>query len=258
MSTIRKFLAIAIFTPCLFAPVAAHSKQVLKMRTDEWCPIACAPGPRPGLFIEVLQNALDPKQFEIDYQLINFARAISDARDGKTEGVVGLAVSDAPDLIFHKEPISAVSYEFFALKDKNWKYKGSFDGTKIGVINSYTYDDTITKLIEAKDPHFVVVSGNDAQEQLIRMLNAGRIDAFYESAEVFRETVLKMKLNPDNYKSAGAPAQTPQKLFVAFSPKLQNAKQLAAMVDQGLKKMRKNGQYKKLIEKYGVKDWKSR
>lgn len=233
----------------------AAAAEKLRLRSDYWCPFACEPGPRPGLIMEVLKEILGPQGYEFDYQLINFARAIEEARAGRTEGVVGAAVSDAPDFVFSKEAIAAVTYEVMTLKTKPWKYTGKLQ-KKIGVINSYTYDDTMNRLIEKKDPNIIVVSGNNAQDQAIQMLNAGRIDGFYESPQVFKENLLRLKMNPDLYQSAGGPPQAPQLLYMAISPKYPNAQKLAGQIEAGVKKMRQSGQFKKLLDKYGLKDWK--
>jgi len=248
--------AAVILALMIGAPIfcGAEELKTLKLRSDFLCPYACEPGDHPGIIPEIVQNILGKKGYKIDYQLINWARAISDTREGLYDGLIGAAVSDAPDFIFPTEHQASAVYEFFTLKKNPWKYNGQLEGKKIAVINGYSYDSTISNFIRKKDSRFVVITGERAQEKMAKMLLANRVNVIYENPEAFRETLKKLKINKEDFQSAGAPQQIPQKLFVAFSPKKKNSKQLANEIDLGMKKFRKTEEFKKLLQKYGMKD----
>lgn len=248
-------LATIIFSQSLWASSPADSKtptssETIVAKTDLWCPLACQPGENPGLVVEILTEVMKKHGVKVEYSLLNWARTLEDTRAGKVDAVTGCAKTDAPDFIFPASPQAKVKFEAFTLKDKPWKYKGNFTGKKIGVINGYTYDETINKLIENKAPEFVVVSGESGLESLVNMLRAGRIDMLYENSGVFQNWLTQNKQNFSDFATAGAPTQDYQEIYVAFSPKLKNAKVYAAWVDEEMKAMKKNGKLAALKKKY--------
>lgn len=257
-----KFEIQILFLVLLFTVISgqvfaqSESIKVLKLRSDAWCPLACESVESPGLIVEITRKILEPQGYKIDFAIINWARAVSDTREGVFDGIAGASVGDAPDFVFPKEEQALVTYEIFTLNRSHWKFNGKWDGRKIAVINGYNYDETVNNLIEKKHPSFVVVSGDNAQEQIMKMLLAGRVDAVYENPAVFRHNIEILKLKESDFRSAGAPSQKPQKTFVAFGPKLKDAKVIAGLIDQGMKTLKRNGDLKKLMEKYHFKSGK--
>jgi polar amino acid transport system substrate-binding protein len=247
-----KFSSIVLALILCFFANQGKAVETLKLRSDLWCPYACEPGKKPGVLVEIAQKILEPLGYKIDYQLLNFARVVSDTRVGIYDGVIGAAKVDAPDFTFPKDSQVSVTFEFFNLKTSPWKYKGSLEDKKITIINGYNYDPSVNNFIAQKDPHFVVVSGEDAQEQMVRMLVGHRSDALYEAKAVFMETVSRMKLDANQFQSAGAPSQKPQQIYIAFSPKNKNSQKLAEEIDAGMKKLRRSGELKKIYSKYGL------
>lgn len=247
-----KFSSIVLVVILSVFAKQSSAAETLKLRSDLWCPYACEPGDKPGALVEIAQKVLEPLGYKIDYQLVNFARAVSDTRAGVYDGVIGAAKVDAPDFVFPKDSQVSVTFEFFNLKTSSWKYKGSLDDKKITVINGYNYDEFVNKFLAEKDPHFIVVSGDDAQEQMVRMLVSHRTDALYEAKAVFMETVGRLKMDANQFQSAGSPSQKPQQIYIAFSPKNKRSQKLAQEIDAGMKKLRRSGELKKIYSKYGL------
>jgi polar amino acid transport system substrate-binding protein len=84
-------------------------------------------------------------------------------------------------------------------------------------------------------------------------LALGRLDGIIEDPYVMQHIIAKQKLK-DKVVLAGCGEPTP--LYVAFSPKLKNARKLARLFDDGLVELRRNGQLAKILAKYGLNDWK--
>ncbi len=82
----------------------------------------------------------------------------------------------------------------------------------------------------------------------------GRIDAFPEDRMVanwhFKQNSLSGKV-----KEAGI-AVDKEKLYIAFSPKLATSKQYADLFAKGIIQLRQTGQLEKILNRYGLKDWK--
>ena len=82
------------------------------------------------------------------------------------------------------------------------------------------------------------------------MLRAGRIDALYENPGVFENWVDRSRQNFSDFQSAGAPQQTAQELFVAFGPKVKEAKLYAKWLGEETQAMQKDGRLQALKKKY--------
>lgn len=227
--------------------------KVLTLKSDPWCPFNCEDKDKDlGFVVDMTKSILEKKGYKINYKNINYARAIQETRNGETDGIVGCAKEDAPDFVFPEEAQAETSFEYFTLKDSTFKYGGlaSLKGKKIGVINSYTYDPETNDEIQKKNPSFVIVSGDEGLAQLLKMLDAKRIDALVESGDVLNSYLQKNIIGMKKYKVAGIPKQVPQKIYVCFSPKIKNAKELAHDISEGTKALKKSGEYAKLLKKY--------
>lgn len=252
-----QILSFSILSLLVFLPWKV-SAETLSLRADVWCPYTCDPkSDHPGFMIEIAKEIFGPAGITIDYQNLNWARAITEARDGKISGIVGAAHADAPDFIFPKMPSGLNSNFFWATKGSSFSYKNSasLEGMKIGVINSYSYGDEIDKPVSEKNPSYIVVSGEDALMKMIKMTQAGRLNAFVENPFVLGYL---LKDNPhlqNEFVPVSKNVVLDQQLFIAFSPKKKDSQRFAEMMTKGMVQLRKNGKLKKILEKYGLKDW---
>jgi polar amino acid transport system substrate-binding protein len=255
----RLFLAAAV--AAAIVPVAAKAEtETLTLRADVWCPYNCEPNDAlPGYMVEIAKAALEPK-YKVDYQNLNWARAIAEAREGKYSGLVGAANSDAPDFVFPPSALGVGRNCFYVKPDSTWTYKGldSLKGIAVGVIKDYSYDENeIDGYIKAnaKDAKKIdIVSGDNGLDLNVKKTLAGRIGAFIEEENVIKSYLFKKKLPENAVKSAGCVKES--ELFVAFSPKQKDAKELAKIVGDKVEAMRKDGSLKTLLAKYGIADWK--
>jgi polar amino acid transport system substrate-binding protein len=248
-----------LFTFTLIFIAFNLNAKTIKLKSDPWCPYNCGEKDKnQGIVVDIARAIFKKHNIDIEYSNVNYARALKDTRLGVVNGVVGCAKEDAPDFIFPNEALSEATYQYFALKDSHFSYKDtkSLVGKKVGAINSYTYDVETTNEIQKKNPSFVIVSGDQGLEQLVKMLNTKRVDAIVESGAVFSSYLQEKKIDSAKYKMVGTPKQEPQKIYVCFSPKDPNSKDYAKFIDEGMKELIKSGEYKKIVDKYNIKNWK--
>jgi polar amino acid transport system substrate-binding protein len=96
------------------------------------------------------------------------------------------------------------------------------------------------------------VSGVDTSLRLLKMLNDKRIQVIVDDKSVMSFT-LKNAPSPElkDVKTAGCLKPAP--LFVAFSPHVKKeADAMLKVFDEGLLKLRKSGELKKIFESYGL------
>lgn len=244
---------------CVSIPNALADKIVLA--ADNWCPFNCEPkSEKPGYMVEVAQKVFSKAGHTLEYQIVPWERAVKDARNGKYTGVIGAYVDDAPDFIFPENELSINVDSFFVLKENSWLYKdiSSLSGISLGVIKGYAYgNDELNNYIKknGNDTKKIQLShGDSAQEMNIKKLAHSRMDAVVETPSVFWYTASQLKMQ-DKFKNAGNISK-PKKSFIAFSPANPKSKEYARILSNGIDNLRKTGELKLILKKYGLDDWK--
>lgn len=207
--------------------------------------------------IELSEQILKKHGYTLDYQILNWSRSIHEAKIGKIDGIIGAGKEDAEGFFLPSEPQGLTQYSIYGLPKTTWKYlnQDSLKNVKLGVINAYTYDNGTNELLTSKHPSLEIVSSDDPLEQLIRFVQSERIIGFVESdfvLDYFLKTKHKTKL-----KKLGQVKPNSQELFLAISPKHPEGKKIAQILSEGTKELRANGGLKKILKKYGLKDWKN-
>lgn len=257
MSHLRKGLAaLVIFFVCTSVAAAA----TLTVRSDNWPPFNSDPKEaKTGYMIEVLREIYGAAGDKVDYQLMSWDESLERVRKGEFNAVVGASIDDAPDFIFPKETFGINGNSVFVLAGSKWKFAGvaSFESIRLGVIESYSYEESIDAYIEknAKSPRIVTVSGEDALPILITMLQQGKIDAIVEDTNVMIYSLVSGGVKPGTIVKAGSFDEQID-LYVAFSPKHKGSQAYARRFDEGIAKLRQSGKLKAILARYGLKDWK--
>jgi polar amino acid transport system substrate-binding protein len=248
-----------LFFILAFATHLFANSQTISIRTDLWCPYACDPkSDKPGYMVEIAKEAFSAHGIKINYDVLNWARSLSDTKLGLYDAVVGASRSDVKGFILPKNPSGKNLNHYFVLKESDWKYKNSqsLDGKKIGVINDYTYGDEIDRFVSKHHPSFTKITGDDPLERIVKMTKAKRLDAFVENPLVLRLKLEELKLPLDLFKMSSKNLSDDTDLFIAFSPKNSKSKEYASLFDKELQKMKKDGRLKKILSKYNVEMWK--
>ena len=249
----------SMFIACSLGLASAAMADTITMRADVWCPFNCDPkDPNPGFMIEVAKAALEGAGHKIDYQTLNWARAISETRLGNFDAIVGASKTDAPDFTFPEVALGRTKNCFFAKKDATWEYKGlaSLANATVGVIKDYSYAKAFDDYVKAnaKDSKKVdVVSGDNPLELNLKKLQMGRITTFVEDDSVMKSYQFKKK--SDDVKNVGCIEDADTSLYIAFGPKSAKGKEFAKLLSDKIAQMRKDGTLKTILEKYGISDW---
>ena len=124
----------------------------------------------------------------------------------------------------------------------------------LAVIQGYNYGENLNVYIKANPSKVTDMGGNDVVRRNLGMLMKGRIDVYLEDRNIAFYTAKKMGIL-DEIEVAGTEG-TPIALYIGFSPAIAQSKQYAQILSEGIRRVRKNGQLKKILDKYGVADWK--
>jgi len=232
----------------------------IKLRSDAWCPYSCDPASdKQGILVEVAKIIFQKAGHTVDYGELNWARAIAEVREGKSDGLVDAYKSDAPDFIFPEEPVLISKMCFFVKEDDSWKFKGydTLKGRQISVINDYSYgekfDAYIQKNANQGDRTITILSGMDLTRRRIKQIAAGRIDTVLEDWFVFPSKVksrqqMKEYKQIKGFKNVGC--LRGEKLYIAFTPNKASSHTYADLLTKGIREMKASGELEKIINKY--------
>lgn len=241
------------------APLLAGSAlaDTVTIRADYWYPMNGTPGNAlPGFMIEIAQYGLTKGGHKVDYALVPWERALHMVRKGEIDCVVGAYKSDAPDLVFPENSQAVDTVAAYVKKGSAWRYTTLDDLKKIklGAISGYGYGDDITAYIEKNPQQVQLTVGDNALEQNIKKLAAGRIDALIESPSVFNAKLKDLHME-DQFEQAGTLSDIVD-VYVACSPAKESTKTYAKLISDGTEELRQSGELAKILAKYGLKDWK--
>ena len=246
-------LALSFFSANVFA-----IRSPVSVRADIWYPYTGSEySEKPGYIIELLAKILEPSDYRLEYATMSWRRAVDLTRFNYYDCIAGADPGDVPDFIFTETPFGMVTLKFFVRKGASWQFK-SIDHLKtmrLGVTRDYSYDagplDAYIK--ENPDKNITLVSKEDPIGVLIDLLAKGEIDTFVD-AELAVKRRLQEKNLSEQFQSAGDLGQA-SPIFVACGPTNTRARALVALFDEGLKRLRFNGEYQRILDRYEVADW---
>lgn len=234
------------------------SAETISIRADVWKPYNCEPNSKePGYMVEIAKKIFEKHGYKIDYDILPWTRAIEETRKGKIDAIVGAAKGDAPDFIFpqNEQGISA-NATMFIKKGGKWRYTDleSLKTEQVGIINGYSYGEKVDKYLKNNPSIVQVVSGENALELNIKKLIAGKISVIVEDRVVIAYKIKEMNVQND-IEEAGSDGSA-SKIYIAFSPANNKSDEYAKILSEGMDIIRKNGELKNILNKYGIKDWK--
>lgn len=254
LNPIQRILILCVVS---FSGVHAPAES-LTFRSDYYCPYVCDPqSTSPGYMVEILQNIFTKEGIPVEVKITNWVRAIKDTRHNNAQGLIGTSRGDAPDLIYPLKPLGVMKPAFFTYKDSLWSYDGrhSIVNSRIGVINGYWYGEDLDRLLRARHSSFVPFSGEHPLEQILKMSQTKRLDAFIENIVVLNYALEKNKIPATEFKHVGWVTTSDPYLYIAFSAKNPKSHVYTRLLDKGIEELRRSGHLRRILNKYNVEDW---
>lgn len=248
------FNVLALF----FTFISSAFAETVTIVGDPWCPYNCEPGEdKPGFMIEVAQEIFKENGIDVVYKVVPWTRAIDEVRKGKYNATVGGYIDDTPDFIFPEHAMAKSVDAFYIKQDGplDWSYKGvsSLETVSIGVIRDYSYGAIVDQYISdhKKDSSRIqFASGDNALEQNVKKLLAGRIQVVVEDGDVMQR-FLTASNQKDKIKMVGH--DEGENVYIAFSPNEAHSKQYAEMLSEGIARYEQSGRLQAIKAKYDVK-----
>ncbi len=239
---------VALLCCCLALPV--WTAERISVRADEWFPVNGRPdAARPGFAIELLAQIFVAPEYELDYQLLGWQRALELVNTGATDCVIGAYKSEAPGLLFPRYPLAHDSNAFYVRTDSDWRYRGldSIGRRAIAVIGEYDYGVELDRWIATRPPNLHIAHGREPLRQNLRMLLAGRVDAVLESELVMSATLADLGLSSQIINAGGVNGRMP---FYFACRRGERGAAIIAHFEQGWQLLAQDGRLAAIYQRY--------
>jgi polar amino acid transport system substrate-binding protein len=261
-SIYRKFIRHSVFVVAIiFYPVVVQSEEiVLANDWSPYCPfIACEQG-KDGFVIDIAKAIYGAEGYTVVIKNVPWNRALTMVNGGSANGILGVVKKSSPELIYPKIEVAFYRPVVFALNTNPWRYGGidSLKAVRLGLIQNYGYAEgypELEKYLKSKSAKVDWIATNESLLHLFMMIEAGHIDATIEDMAV-GNYVLQKSGKTNLFKVAGELEYGVTPAYIAFTPKDQRSQHLADIFDEGIVKLRKSGEMKKILAAYGLTDWK--
>ncbi len=227
--------------------------------TNEWCPQHCMEGELKGYVIEIVEAALHEEKLPFEIVFQPWLRGLRDVELGRKDGLLTPTVPGFSQFIFHEEAVGFQEYCFYASRQSQWTFRTNadllgqrvafLDESGLGPLETYMHDNPsrihVTRF--ASDKSYA--------PRIFQFLSSNRTDLVIITSDVYEFSV-KHKIIPDEFRSAGCLGK--EKMAVGLT-KINEARSrlIAKALDSGIRKLRKSGQLKEILKKYGLTDWQS-
>jgi polar amino acid transport system substrate-binding protein len=233
--------------------------EEIVLAADEWCPYNCNPDDNnPGFMLEIAKLAFEKRGHTVKYINVSWKRAIHGTREGQYDGIIGTGRDETPDFIFPDIELGLASHTFYVKNESHWKYEGlsSLENITLGVVKDYSHGTLFNDYIKPNENNprrIQVINQNGGLKLNILKLLNNRIDAIIEDRTAFQYYLYNSN-TPHNFSEAGIYGN--EKVYIAFSPKLEKAKEYSVLVSNTVNELRTSGKLDEILMKYGVTDWK--
>ena len=125
MTKIILFFLILYFS--IFYASFASETKTLRFATIDYCPFTCDPlteNGKEGFMTDVVRMAFEPAGYNIEIDMLPYARALSVVQCGKYDGIIVVGKNSAPTLIYPELPTVVQKVAFFTRESESWTYSG--------------------------------------------------------------------------------------------------------------------------------------
>jgi polar amino acid transport system substrate-binding protein len=233
------FLAVLIATPC-FA-------REISIATLEWPPNISSSLPGYGLNSALVKAAFEAAGHTVNIQFMPWTRALKDVLDGRNEVVMGAYYNkNRADKYIYSDLIYHVDVGLIArpgLEKKSYDSLQELVPFKIGVTRSYTNSEEFDAARYLRKYIAATPVLN------VRKLYRGRIDMAVMSFDTFRYEAEKEGFCPDRVTFVQPPLER-HGLYIMGSKNIPDGKEIIDDFNKGLKIIRADGTFDKIMKKY--------
>ena len=205
-----------------------------------------------GLDVELVQAVTDEMQCSLNVVQGSWVELLTQLRDGEVDFVMGASkTDDRQEFAYFSTPYRQERFQLYVRnEDANLPLDSlkSFieAGHKVGVVNEYYYGDDVAALYADENLRNKFVGAIISELNMARLLDE-EVDGLLEDSFVGASILRRKGL--DKYIQPHAISLGSSDVYVMFS-KSSVTEQQVEQFNAGLAKIRQNGQYNQIIDKY--------
>lgn len=262
-------VAAYFFCTSLLAQTAAPAAKTVTLAADEWCPYNCSAEDKakPGYIIEIAQTVLGKAGYRVEYKTMAFQRAMQEVLNGTLSGAICIddPTATEAETLYQKAngkaarflqtaPMGMPSVSIFTSSTSTWTFDPANPeaslkalGGKVGIPQGYSFDLSPTL---QKMGLLVEISGDAPLQQLLKMLEGGRLAAIMDDSAVIQYEAAQIGLG-NKIRLAGN-TEDPLACTIGFNAK---DKDYVDLLNKGIAELRASGELAKILQRYNIKDW---
>lgn len=247
---------ITLFTMLVTLPVRADTVSIC---ADHWYPFNGDPSSdRPGYMIEIARHAFATTGHTMDYRIGQWDRAVEDAVAGRIDCIVGASEDESEGLLLTEQPLGMDVDVVITPAESSWQYVGpqSLRSLRFAVMPGYEYGEDLDAYIASKPTNLFLMRGHDGLGRAIKMMDAGRLDAYIDSRTVFLSRVQADRRAGDFRIGGEVDEKFP--LYIACSAAKPSSRMHIKALDRAIVSLRASGELARILGRYGLDDWESR
>ncbi|MCP4356037.1 MAG: transporter substrate-binding domain-containing protein [Proteobacteria bacterium] len=240
------FICFAIWLVCVAEGTAAD--KIIKIVDSPWLPYYGQFLPNYGLVPEIVTAAYAQTGYTPKYNVMSWSRALKDLKNGKYDAVVTASYTEERAKIYlYSEFYMASPIVFFKRRESpiTWNTLDDLKNYKIAVLKGYSYSPDF----DASSLRKVV-----ARSEVLSFKKL-----YYKQADlVVMDQVVGHYILTNKLVGAerdAVPLQPPlytDKLYLMFSKKIPNVKEKIKAFNKGLKVIKSNGTFSRILAKHGI------
>lgn len=226
------------------------SAQTLTVAADPWPPFINPDDDRGGVAIEIIREALSRSDYEIELEIVPWARAEAGVRAGDYDILPGTWYTEerAKELKY-SEPYVTNELKFIQQDGEDFKYDGltSLEGKTVAVVRDYGYDDAFNEA-----DFFTREPAPDMMTN-IRKLADGRVDLTIADELVARYTINEEAPKLLDKIDFVDPPFSSKELHMTVGRAHPEHETIVSAFNDGLEAMKSDGSYDQILEEYELK-----
>ncbi len=225
------------------------SKKTLRVTTCNWEPYVGKDLKDGGFVMDITRQAFKRVGYNIKVFWLPWARALKMSESGWYDVLANCYITKEREKSFEfSDPITTSQVAFLELTGRNIKFEKLTDLVEynIGVVRGYAYT---TKFDTAS---FLQKDLTRNSRLNIGKLLLGRVDLIIDGVKLVK--YLTKKYYPGEVANIHMikPVLKTRKIYNAISKKSPNYKQITKDFDRGLKELKEDGTFDKILKKHGI------
>lgn len=226
----------------------SFAARVIVLATDPFPPFHSPEKSDCGFFAEIVKESFSVGGYELKIEFVSWSRALELGKTGVYDGVIGALYSDERAKSFlYSDSVYKYGRVLFTRKDiaSSKKEFDKLKKLKFGKVKGYYYPVEKDFLQQ-----YTVMESSSIENNLKALINK-RVDFIIESSSVI-DNFLKNGYKDYADEIMGIDVLSEKDFYIMLSKEMKDYEKVMEDFNKGLKKIKSNGTYNKVLKKYGI------